>query len=530
MHQGIFIAIEGSDGSGKETQYKLLAERLKAEGFDVATYDFPQYDSESSYFVKEYLNGNYGSSQAIGPYIPSVFYALDRYSAAKRIAADLAAGKVVLSNRYTGSNMAHQGTKFASSDERRAFFTWVDQLEFGMLDIPRPDLNVVLLVPAKIAQNLVDQKQKRRYTWRKRDLHEADLSHLEKAVEVYQELCSTFKQNFTQIDCTVDGGLMGIPTVNNLIWERVQPMLGKLRKKSHSEPSLTSSHVFSPKEEVDHKNNSNTSYTVPTSLKGNLKKQYAEHIALLLETSAKLNTVLGAEAAAPVLQLLKPVNPGLSEAVGSFEEVAKNSGLQPIKGEDESSVALTGYWPKNELDLISPALYPYSTLSSKQLSQTISDWPYDQKVEQLRKIIDQGSGVAATYQIDLLTSYALFELLSVDLRFDVQDITPFYGYDQLASDSDKDAEDLFEACFDSSMELYKNLQVAGLVQESRGACLYGHRLRWSAQLSFNELKRLLAQLESTDTNEYSQIVHNLIDLINEVHPLVAEKLTGKNSR
>lgn len=260
---GLFLVIEGSDGSGKGTQFKLLVERLKAEGYEVATYDFPQYENESSYFVREYLNGNYGGAEELGPYTPSLFYALDRFSAAERIAEDLEAGKVVVSNRYAGSNMAHQGTKFAAKEERQAFFNWLDQLEFGMLQIPRPDQNIVLLVPAETAQQLVDQKEKRSYTEKKRDIHEADIGHLKRAVEVYEQLCETFPENFSAIDCTKSGELMSIPTINNLIWERIEPMLGRLRKKNGQEKSEPQE-VFAPKKTENpyiHKNK-NGSYTI----------------------------------------------------------------------------------------------------------------------------------------------------------------------------------------------------------------------------------------------------------------------------
>jgi thymidylate kinase/thymidylate synthase ThyX len=232
QQEGLFIVIEGSDGSGKGTQFKLLVERLKSEGYEVSTYDFPQYEKESSYFVRQYLNGNYGSAKELGPYTPSLFYALDRYSAAHDIQRDLAAGKVVVSNRFSGSNMAHQGTKFYTDEERGIFFKWLDQLEFGMLGIPKPDMNIVLLVPAETAQKLVDQKESRSYTNQTRDIHEADLDHLKMAVKVYQQLCRTFPENFNAIDCTENGELMSIPTINNLIWEKVDPMVKKIRKTS----------------------------------------------------------------------------------------------------------------------------------------------------------------------------------------------------------------------------------------------------------------------------------------------------------
>ena len=191
MHtgRGVFVVIEGTDGSGKGTQLERLAERLRADGYDVATFDFPQYDQASSYFVRQYLNGKYGTADDIGPYTGSLFYALDRFEAGPKIKEAIEQGKVVLANRYVGSNMAHQGTKFRHAEERRGYFIWLDNLEFEMLGIPRPTLSVVLRVPAEIAQQLVDQKTARSYTDKKRDIHEADLAHLQKSVEVYTDIC-----------------------------------------------------------------------------------------------------------------------------------------------------------------------------------------------------------------------------------------------------------------------------------------------------------------------------------------------------
>jgi len=227
---GTFIVLEGTDGSGKGTQFRLLSEQLTSAGYDVATFDFPQYEQPSSYFVKEYLNGHYGGSEAVGPYTGSLFYALDRYDASARIREALAQGKIVLANRFTGSNMAHQGTKFSNPDERRGYFIWLDNLEFEMLKIPRPDMNIVLRVPANIAQKLVDQKGERSYTDKKRDLHEADLNHLERAVEVYDDLCQLFPKDFMRIDCVRSGELLGIEDINKLVREKVSPLLPKPTK------------------------------------------------------------------------------------------------------------------------------------------------------------------------------------------------------------------------------------------------------------------------------------------------------------
>jgi thymidylate kinase/thymidylate synthase ThyX len=230
---GFFLVLEGTDGSGKGTQFQLLKERLETEGYDVATFDFPQYEQESSYFVREYLNGKYGTAEEVGPYTGSLFFSLDRYQASSQIKAALEEGKIVLANRFTGSNMAHQGTKFDNPEERKGYFLWLDAIEFQMLGIPRPDLSLVLRVPAETAQKLVDQKGKRNYTDRRRDIHEADLNHLKKSVEVYDNLCQLFPKDFKQLDCVRNAKLMAVETIHNLIWETIQPMLPSKKRTTN---------------------------------------------------------------------------------------------------------------------------------------------------------------------------------------------------------------------------------------------------------------------------------------------------------
>lgn len=240
--EGVFLVIEGTDGSGKGTQVELLHERLEHEGYDVAKFDFPRYDKESSYFVREYLNGRYGSAEEVGPYTGSLFYALDRYEAAPEIREALAAGKIVIANRFTGSNMAHQGTKFDSPEQRRGYFIWLDQMEFEMFKIPRPNMSLVLRVPAEIAQKLVDKKDKRSYTDKKRDIHEADINHMKRSVEVYDNLCQLFPKDFKQIDCVRDGQIMDKMTIHNYIYTALEPLLprkdARIEKQANEEASL----------------------------------------------------------------------------------------------------------------------------------------------------------------------------------------------------------------------------------------------------------------------------------------------------
>ncbi len=230
--KGQFFVIEGTDASGKSTQFKLLADRLVAEGYDVVTFDFPQYEQDSSYFVREYLAGKYGQADEVGPYTASVFYALDRYAAKDAIQIALDSGKIVLSNRFTGSNMAHQGTKFRNSEERRGFFIWEDNLEFQMLGIPRPTASVVLRVDASTIQQLIDLRSEK--DGREKDIHEANVSHIERSVEVYDDLCALFPKDFLRVDCVRSNKFMTRDQIHEIVWSALQPTLPKASKKSGS--------------------------------------------------------------------------------------------------------------------------------------------------------------------------------------------------------------------------------------------------------------------------------------------------------
>jgi thymidylate kinase/thymidylate synthase ThyX len=246
MSVGKFFVIEGTDASGKSTQFKLLADRLVSEGYDVVVFDFPQYADDSSYFVREYLAGNYGKSDEVGPYSASVFFALDRFSAKKSIQEALNAGKIVLSNRFTGSNMAHQGTKFSNPEERRGFFIWEDNLEFQMLGIPRPTASFVLRVNASTAQQLIELRSQKEN--RPKDILEADIAHIERSVEVYDDLCALFPKDFIRIDCVRSRKLMTRHQIHDIIWSNIEPLLPIAEKELGTlQTSEKTTHVLTKK-------------------------------------------------------------------------------------------------------------------------------------------------------------------------------------------------------------------------------------------------------------------------------------------
>jgi len=226
--KGIFLVIEGTDGAGKSTQYDLLRQRLKDEGHDVEEIHFPRYDEPSSYFVREYLKGTYGTAEQVGPYTASLFFALDRYQAIGQIRQALDAGKVVLCDRFTGSNMAHQGTKFAHPEERRGYFLWLDNLEFEVLGIPRPDFTFVLTAPYQTILERLDTRTDSSTHVSGKDIHEANPEHIRRSLEVFIDLCSLFPKDFRRIDALRGNEPLDPQAINDLIWQTAEPMLPKV--------------------------------------------------------------------------------------------------------------------------------------------------------------------------------------------------------------------------------------------------------------------------------------------------------------
>lgn len=221
---GKFIVIDGTDGSGKETQTKKLVEKLKKEKFNVEIADFPQYGQKSAALVEEYLNGKYGTAKEVGPYRASIFYACDRYAASFELKKWMDQGNIIISNRYVSSNMGHQGGKIQDMAERDKFLEWVEDLEYKIFEIPKPDINILLYMPPEIGQQLVDKKGHRDYVnGTKRDIHEADLEHLKEAAEAYQYVAKKF--NWLIIDCAPNNELKTIEQIHDELWQKVNDIL-----------------------------------------------------------------------------------------------------------------------------------------------------------------------------------------------------------------------------------------------------------------------------------------------------------------
>jgi len=221
--KGKFIVIDGTDGSGKVTQVRLLANHLAQKGTRTEAIDFPQYyNNFFGKFVGECLAGRHGDFLKSDPYVASVLYAADRFESSAKIVKWLNEGVVVIADRYASSNQIHQGGKIKSEEERKNFLEWLEKMEFDVFKIPKPDAIIYLDVPLEKTQELIGMRAKRnqekkRYLKGGKDAHESNPTHLADAKASAMDLVRRYN-NWIKIDCTRNGRLMSKKEIHDIIW------------------------------------------------------------------------------------------------------------------------------------------------------------------------------------------------------------------------------------------------------------------------------------------------------------------------
>ena len=220
---GKMIVFEGTDGSGKSTQFKLLCDRVNREGKSFRQLVFPRYDQPSSALIRMYLGGEFGKNPGdVNPYAASAFYAVDRYASLKQDWGDYyQEGGLILTDRYTTSNAVHQGAK-CSPEERPDFLRWLDDFEHNKLGLPRADLVLYLAMPTEKSIELLRSREASTHT--RADIHELDTGYL--AVCRKSALQAAEILGWTVIPCVNERGeLRTIEEIHHQLWALVQPML-----------------------------------------------------------------------------------------------------------------------------------------------------------------------------------------------------------------------------------------------------------------------------------------------------------------
>ena len=196
--RGTFIAVEGIDGSGKQTQVRLLARALESRGYQVLSTGFPQYGSWFGKMVGQFLNGELGPLSSVDPHFAALLYAGDRFECKQPIVTALESGAVVLADRYVASSLAHQAAR-AVPEKRAEFRAWIEHLEYNIYGLPKEDLVLYLRLPPREAQTLVAKKSARAYTDSAHDILESSIRHLQAAADMYDDLARA--SNWKTIEC-----------------------------------------------------------------------------------------------------------------------------------------------------------------------------------------------------------------------------------------------------------------------------------------------------------------------------------------
>lgn len=211
------VAVEGIDGSGKGTQTQLLQERLRSDGLTVARLQFPRYsETNFGHAIGDFLNGRFGSLDQVHPQLAAVLYAGDRFESRELLLRHMQENDIVILDRYTGSNLAHQSAKL-SGQERTDLLKWIDLIEHEVFRLPRPALNVLIDISSDWSRELVSRKGDRDYTEQEADIQEADTTYLAGVREVYREIATTRPEWHVVSSLDSDQQLRPVEAINDEI-------------------------------------------------------------------------------------------------------------------------------------------------------------------------------------------------------------------------------------------------------------------------------------------------------------------------
>jgi len=215
--QGKLIVVEGNDGSGKTTQFKLIKENLEKSGHKVRTIKFPQHgETFFGKMIDEYLNGKFGDASKVNPYLASLMYAADRWQAREQMDKWLSEGAIVLLDRYMTANKGHQISKLNSEEEKLQMLKWLDEMEYEVFGIPRPDLVIYLNVPMEFNLLSVRNKEDKEYIDGELDGHENDPEYLNRTNEAFLFTAKQYDY-WKVVNCTKDNKLLSPDEIRKLV-------------------------------------------------------------------------------------------------------------------------------------------------------------------------------------------------------------------------------------------------------------------------------------------------------------------------
>ena len=222
--KGKLIVIDGLDGSGKETQAKLLAQSLRDSGRDVLTVSFPVYESPASAPVRMYLSGEFGSSaDDVNPYAASAFFAVDRFASFKKDWQQFyQQGGLIIADRYTTSNVVHQCSKLPK-EEWDGFAKWLFGFEYDLMGIPSPDGVIYLRVDPEVSQKLMSKRYDSDEN--KKDIHERDVDYLRRSLAAADHFAESLGWN--RVECVSGDNMRTIEDISRDVLTAAESIINK---------------------------------------------------------------------------------------------------------------------------------------------------------------------------------------------------------------------------------------------------------------------------------------------------------------
>lgn len=219
---GKLIVLEGTDGSGKATQARMMGQRLQREGIAFREIDFPRYGNPFAEPANLYLHGVLGSEPGdVNAYASSVLFAVDRFASYKEEWGTFyEQGGVVIANRYTTSNAVHQASKLPAG-ERREYLDWLFDLEYRRLGLPAPDLVVYLDLPTELSEQMLRRRETA--TGTQADIHEQDEEYLRSCRMNARDIAHDL--GWTVIHCDREGAVRTVEDIHEEIWQQVRRYL-----------------------------------------------------------------------------------------------------------------------------------------------------------------------------------------------------------------------------------------------------------------------------------------------------------------
>lgn len=555
MNRGKYIVIEGAEGVGKTTMVQMVAHQLQAAGLPVKIMREP--DSQNDLTARAIRHLTQDPRFPMNTRTEVLLYNAARAQSLEVIRSAIANGVTCLVDRSYLTTLAIQ---YYGRGDVPEYDTINEIINFAVGDM-QPDLMVVLDAPV----GTLRERVRERYSAERFDnLDDAFLERVRAGylweakqrnlpvVYAIEDVDTVFKQVWQQVTAALAVRDKDRPATEPQSVAEVlaaKPPLQHLPAEPPITTPVTTQAAGEPMAQAETKVSFNLSqtddqpspaYFLPKKLSKKALTEYKQGVDNLLKLraglidrlkAAKVDHHAAARLTLPVAVCFAEAKPDAIRALlgagrNKLGEVARAELHETHNGQAET-LQLVDFWPKSELNLVSSVLYPHSNLSFEQLADQIGTWAYEQKADILARGLatDPASTLAAcVYTVDALADYQkLLALQAAGLTPQNQNLTPRYGYDVPEDIEAAGLSDMFEACFDASLQLHSSLQAAGFKTEAQLVTLLGHKARFKLTVTGAQLLRLLTSRDKS----LQLLLTALQESIAGVHPLVAATFLPK---